>query len=134
MMKKYSYPAYKGECHIKEDMQMAKEYVVTGYKAVEGSRYVTVLERSKGPMGGLLGFILGTLISLLIIDQISADWFIGIVVTCTLLGYLFSDEKSSKDIPKNHIIRIIRKYNYVEVHYLVPEHPHYMNPPLNERL
>lgn len=101
---------------------MSKEMIV-GHEVIENGQYIMVVQRSERPLGGLAGFIFGTLISLIFSQEIPEIHMISIILIATLLGYIFSKGQSTREVLKQRVIKITRKRNYVAVYYVIHDSP-----------
>lgn len=92
-----------------------------GHEAIEDGQSVIVIRRSERPMGGLVGFLFGTLLCLFFNQETTLLNMLSIICTATIIGYVFSKGPSTKEIQKHRVITITRKRNYAAVHYAVQD-------------
>ena len=90
---------------------------IVGHEAIEDGQNVIVIQRSERPLGGLLGFIFGTLMSLIFSQEITEINMAIIILATTLIGCAFSKGPSTRAIQKHRVISITRKRNYAAVYY-----------------
>lgn len=97
--------------------------IVSGHTISENDQYVIVNKRSEHPLGALLGFLLGCLLALLVVDQFDVVGILFIVIGSTFLGAIISTSRRSESIPKHRVVRIRKRWGRVDVDYVVHEDP-----------
>lgn len=95
---------------------MSKKFI-TGHKIIESANYVEVIKNSEKATTGLLGFVTGCLISLLLVSSIPVEGFILIVFCLTIAGILIGDAGYAESIPRQRVERIVKKHNHVKIYY-----------------
>lgn len=99
---------------------MSKEKII-GHETIENGQYLVVVQRSERPLGGLLGFIFGTLISLLFIEAMTIVQIATVLLFSALAGYIFSRGQTTREVLKHRVVSITRKRNYVAVYYVLQD-------------
>ena len=100
---------------------MHKEKIV-GHEAIENGKFVIVIKHSERPLGGLLGFVIGILIAVVLLPDI-LNWIqvIATIFVSTLVFYAASKGQSTREVPQQRVVRITRRRNYAAVYYVIPE-------------
>lgn len=96
---------------------------IVGHEAIDNGQTVIVIRRSERPMGGLVGFILGALVCLVFSQELVEFTLITIILSGTVVGYVFSKGESTKEIQKSRVIHTTRERNYAAVDYVINDNP-----------
>lgn len=100
--------------------------VITGHSAIDNEDYIVVKKNSEKWAGSLLGFVTGSLISLLLIDVAQPVLLLIIVIVGTFFGLIIAPGGRTESIPRHRIEKILEKRNFVKVYYTtgnyLPQH------------
>lgn len=97
--------------------------IVTGHFATENEQYVIVTQRSERPLGAVLGFVIGCLIVLVMLDNLTVIEILLTLLVTVLIGAIFSSSSRSESIPRHRVVSIQKSLGRVDVVYVIHDDP-----------